>query len=471
MKLKITFIIAVLFVSLTSLMAQSPNMINYQGVAHNVNGTAIANQNIKVRLKIHQGTAQGTIKYSEVRSLTTDASGLFNIQIGSAGAVSTTGSWAAIAWESGAKYLQVEMDATGGSNFVNMGTQQMLSVPYAQHAKQADALVLPYSGVVSSLAIPCSITNNHTDAAAHAIKGNANGGIGVIGSSLLANGVKGTSSAAYYGAVEGVNSVVGGKGVVGIANTGTNSMGVEGNANAGIGVSGYSNTNIGVQGGSISGTGVYGNTLTGSAIKGISSSGYGLEISGKVKIAGGNTTPGAGKVLTSDASGNATWQTPAAQPKVAFKAEGATSLSFAHNTLTKMDYQTEQYDLGNNYQAYAGSSTGTSSVFTAPVNGVYHFSAGAYFDMNSSTNSFVFTDIYFIKETNGTQQMIANRDGYIHNSISYCTADLEVNTDIYLVAGQKVFVQLKQYNGGSSAFPAATNTGKSYFTGHLVTTY
>ena len=83
---KIKTTIIALIATITSVFAQTPNMINYQGVAHNANGTAIANQAIKVRLKIHTATAAGTIQYSEVRNVTTDASGLFNIQIGSTGA-------------------------------------------------------------------------------------------------------------------------------------------------------------------------------------------------------------------------------------------------------------------------------------------------------------------------------------------------------------------------------------------------
>ena len=33
------------------------------------------------------------------------------------------------------------MDANGGTNFLTMGTTQLLSVPYALHAKTADSVV------------------------------------------------------------------------------------------------------------------------------------------------------------------------------------------------------------------------------------------------------------------------------------------------------------------------------------------
>ncbi|MFN0189633.1 MAG: hypothetical protein ACKVQV_13105, partial [Bacteroidia bacterium] len=192
---------------------------------------------------------------------------------------------------------------------------------------------------------------------------------------------------------------------------------------------------------------------------------------GKVKISGGNTTPGTGKILTSDASGNATWQTLQVTPKVAFKAIGGTSKLFPNNAYTKQEFATEDYDLSNNYTAYAGSSTTTSSVFTAPLNGIYHFSAGSSFTMISATNSFEFTDIFLVVETNGIPQIVANREGVIKNRVTTCYADLQIDTDIKLVAGQKVYVQLKQFNGSSISHSSTTNVTQNYFSGHLVTPF
>ena len=125
--------------ALSKVLSQTPNMINYQGVALNAGGTAIANQNISIRVSVHNLTPTGTIVYSEERSLTTESGGLFNFQIGGPGATATSGTWAAINWSTGAKYLQIEMDAAGGTNFLNMGTQQLVSVPYAQYSSLSGA--------------------------------------------------------------------------------------------------------------------------------------------------------------------------------------------------------------------------------------------------------------------------------------------------------------------------------------------
>ena len=110
---------------------QVPNQINYQGVARNSVGNVLPKKNISVRLSIHDGSATGVVVYKELRNVTTSNFGLFNIAIGSPGAVSVTGTIATIDWGAGAKFLQVEVDPSGGSNFMDLGAAQLLSVPYA----------------------------------------------------------------------------------------------------------------------------------------------------------------------------------------------------------------------------------------------------------------------------------------------------------------------------------------------------
>lgn len=138
---KFIFTIFICLLALSKVWAQSPNMINYQGVALNSGGTAIANQNISIRATVHNLTPTGTILYSEERNLTTETGGLFNFQIGGPGANATVGTWSAINWGTSAKHLQIEMDVMGGTNFVDMGTQQLVSVPYAQYSNLSGGLI------------------------------------------------------------------------------------------------------------------------------------------------------------------------------------------------------------------------------------------------------------------------------------------------------------------------------------------
>lgn len=119
------------------LMAQVPDIMNYQAVARNNSGQALASQTIKVRLSI---VKNNIAQYSETRQVTTNALGLFNVQIGSAGALSTTGDFAAINWENNAAPgygLKVELDISNSGLFTDMGSQALVSVPFAFSSKMA----------------------------------------------------------------------------------------------------------------------------------------------------------------------------------------------------------------------------------------------------------------------------------------------------------------------------------------------
>ena len=126
------------------LQAQVPNAFSYQGVARNNTGQSLANQAISIRASILNTSATGTAVYEETHTATTNAFGLFTLSIGSGTA--TTGTFAAIDWAVNTKFLKIEMDATGGSNYTLAGTTQLLSVPYAQFAKNSTPQTISVTG-------------------------------------------------------------------------------------------------------------------------------------------------------------------------------------------------------------------------------------------------------------------------------------------------------------------------------------
>jgi hypothetical protein len=117
---------------LTYIQAQSPQLINYQAVVRNQHNIPIANQMVSLRFSIRDGGPQGAIVYSETQNIGSNTLGIINTAIGSGTAVS--GSFSNINWADGAKFLQVEIDETGGNNYLDMGVNQLLSVPYALYA-------------------------------------------------------------------------------------------------------------------------------------------------------------------------------------------------------------------------------------------------------------------------------------------------------------------------------------------------
>lgn len=121
-----------------------PQAFNYSAVARDPAGVPIANSTIGLQMSILKTSVNGNIMYSENHVSTTDEFGLFNLVIG--GGSVQSGSMNSIDWSSDNYFLRVGMDASGGTNFITMGTTQLLSVPYALHAKTAETVLSPGGG-------------------------------------------------------------------------------------------------------------------------------------------------------------------------------------------------------------------------------------------------------------------------------------------------------------------------------------
>ncbi len=122
------------FLLVTSfLFSQAPQAVNYQGIARDGVGNALANQLLGLELTIHSGSPTGTIVYQETFSPTTNQFGLYTVQMGMGTPV--TGTFSSISWGTNSYYLEIGMDITGGNNYVSAGTSQLISVPYALYAQ------------------------------------------------------------------------------------------------------------------------------------------------------------------------------------------------------------------------------------------------------------------------------------------------------------------------------------------------
>ena len=120
------FILFVAFIYSTFLAAQVPGLVPYQAVALNASGQILANTSTSARFKLHEFSTSGSVVWTEDQSVLTNANGLFTAQLG---AIS---SMEAIDWSQGNLYLQVEILV--GGIYVDQGTKQLLSVPYAKYA-------------------------------------------------------------------------------------------------------------------------------------------------------------------------------------------------------------------------------------------------------------------------------------------------------------------------------------------------
>ena len=152
---KIRLIIGLLFILLNFQVNSQipPNAFNYSAVARDAQSIPIANTTIGIQISILKGSSSGASQYIENHTVLTDAFGLFNLAIGT-GSIQS-GSMATIDWSNDNYYLKVGMDAAGGTNFLVMGTTQLLSVPYAMYAKNA--------GGIGGLPVPTVTTNVVTE--------------------------------------------------------------------------------------------------------------------------------------------------------------------------------------------------------------------------------------------------------------------------------------------------------------------
>ncbi|MBP7101912.1 MAG: DUF1566 domain-containing protein [Bacteroidales bacterium] len=131
-----TFFATVLLTA--TLWAQSPEKMSYQAVVRDAANKLVINQAIGMQISILQGSVSGTEVYIETHSPTSNANGLVSVEIGSGTIVS--GDFASIDWANGPYFIKTETDPTGGTNYTIIGTNQLVSVPYALHAKTAETV-------------------------------------------------------------------------------------------------------------------------------------------------------------------------------------------------------------------------------------------------------------------------------------------------------------------------------------------
>ena len=118
----------------TLAFAQTPQKMTYQAVVRDANNNLIISTAVGIEINIYQGTTTGTQVYTETQTPTTNANGLLTIEIGGQIGFDT------ITWANGPYFLETNIDPTGGSTYTITGVSQLLTVPYALHAKTAESI-------------------------------------------------------------------------------------------------------------------------------------------------------------------------------------------------------------------------------------------------------------------------------------------------------------------------------------------
>lgn len=115
---------------------QVPNLFNYQAIVRSTSGEPIISQLVSFKFSIIKSEASGTAVYIENHTTTTNEFGLVNLIIGDG--TDKTGDFNTIDWGSNKYFLKTEVDPAGGSDYTDMGTAQLISVPYAMYSKVSE---------------------------------------------------------------------------------------------------------------------------------------------------------------------------------------------------------------------------------------------------------------------------------------------------------------------------------------------
>ena len=159
-----------------------------------------------------------------------------------------------------------------------------------------------------------------------------------------------------------------------------------------------------------------------------------LDVSGQVKISGGS--PGAGKVLTSDASGLATWQTPS----TGVGGTGvATRVAFWSGTSTLSNNANLYWDNTNSRLGIGQTNPGGSLGIASHSGNEIHFSgtgsANIYsqgmLDLAAGSGS----SIQMRSNGSSTANMILNSSGYLGIGVTNPVARLDVNGQVKISGG------------------------------------
>jgi hypothetical protein len=107
---------------------QEPESISYKTIIRNSSGEAVVSKIVSIKVSILVGSKPESVIYTELHHPETNQFGLVSFNIGEG--EDKTGDFIDIDWNANKYFLTVETDVSGGSDYNNVVTTQILVIPY-----------------------------------------------------------------------------------------------------------------------------------------------------------------------------------------------------------------------------------------------------------------------------------------------------------------------------------------------------
>lgn len=133
-------VLIIIMILATDVFSQLPDNISYQVVIRNTDNVLAVKRTVGLKISILKSGPNGEAVYIETQKANTNANGLVSIQLGAGNVLK--GNFSTINWAVSNYYIKVEADINGGEQYAEQyrtsNDGQLLSVPYALHAKTAE---------------------------------------------------------------------------------------------------------------------------------------------------------------------------------------------------------------------------------------------------------------------------------------------------------------------------------------------
>lgn len=126
----IFLLLLILLINKNTALAQGSVGFNYNTVVRNNLAQLVINENVQFRFNIKKGSITALPIYSEIHQIKTDNEGKVNLVIGKGSF--PTSNFTQLNWGNDSYFLGIELDR--GNGFIDLGTNPLLSVPFAAYA-------------------------------------------------------------------------------------------------------------------------------------------------------------------------------------------------------------------------------------------------------------------------------------------------------------------------------------------------